>query len=624
MQYLSKLCLISTLTLSAYSFANPSFLPADEAFQFSAESISQDQVQLKWKIAPHYYLYHAQFKVTANGNPVKFDLPKGEPKQDPTFGLTEVHYDQVNTSISVRPNTQYKVIWQGCAKDGLCYPYQNKTIQTDADGLLPQELSNASNSWGQKSSNSILNTQSNTEILQDSVVDDQNESNQTNQLENDSILAKSESSQTQVSSGLQWNDDQSFFNLLSKDSLIFNLFIFFLLGILLAFLPCSLPLIPILSTIIIQRSTGYKAVGIALSFILSMACVYSLMGIFVAEIGYSFQRWFQSPVIISLFAILFVVFALNLFGLFQLALPQAITQKLNRLQDKQKAGTILGSIGMGALSALIVGPCMSAPLAGALLFVSQSHSAVLGGLYLFILGLGIGLPLFIASVFGTKLLPKPGTWMNHLKVCFGFMMLMMAAYFIRPMLSGQIYAFSLAIICLALAIYLIKALKDSQTLLSKLAICFFIVISLLFSGFHISNGLKSSKIEHLQDDLITWTKASNLDQLNTAFDEAKQQNKIAIVDVYADWCVACQPLESEVFPRADVQKALQDFYLIKLDLSNYNESQDQILKEHEILGPPTLLIFNAQGHELRNLRLTGTFKAEQLLNKIESAKVNKN
>lgn len=617
-------CLAMGLCLSAVSYANPTFLPAEQAFEFSADSISNEKVQLSWKIAPHYYLYHDQFKVSINNDTkskLTLNLPKGHQKDDPTFGVTEVHYDRVDATFLVQPHAEYKVVWQGCSQDGLCYPLQSKILTTDVEGLLPQRNTvntNQLSTLNQQGSNPSEKFNS-----EHQATNSLNISEQDQNIETQNDLSNTEAQQNHQDNStmsLQWNDDQSFFNLLSKDSLFFNLLIFFGLGILLAFLPCSLPLIPIISTLIIQRKTGYKALAVVSSFIVSMAVVYGLMGIFVAEIGYSFQRWFQSPIIVSLFALLFLIFALNLFGLFQLSLPQRWINKLNHFQDRQKSGTLLGSMSMGALSALIVGPCMSAPLAGALLFVSQSHNAFLGGLYLFILGLGIGLPLFIASLFGSRLLPKPGQWMNHVKIGFGFMMLFMAVYFIRPMLSSFAYNSLMALIAVGLSIYLLKVLRANQTLLSKILTSFCLMASIATVYLYAQQAYQTQFIVHQPERLLSWQKVSTQAELDRVLLQAKSEHRAVIVDVYADWCVACQPLEKEVFPRADVQQSLQNFVLVKLDLSVYEKSQDLILKQHEILGPPTLLIFAQDGQEIRKLRLTGAFKAEQLIQQLEQVK----
>ncbi|WP_336950903.1 MULTISPECIES: protein-disulfide reductase DsbD [unclassified Acinetobacter] len=659
---LLSVCCFTLLSLSTISHANPEFLPPDQAFQFSAESISENKAQLKWTVAPHYYLYHDQFKVTINNKAVPLSLPKGHIKDDPTFGKTEVHYENVTTQIQVKPNSQYLVMYQGCSADGLCYPLQRKTIATDADGLLPQSNTSSKRLFNNNPTSSLLN-QSDTAVAAqdtkikenaetkvnstvgktglDKVLDEQTTElgqKTTNEADNTvnpnnfnasaasgNVITDTENSTglhsnigtKNTTSSLQWNDDQSFFKLLSKDSLFLNLLVFFGLGILLAFLPCSLPLIPILSGIIIQRAKGYKAVVIALCFVISMAVVYAIMGVVVAEIGYSFQRWFQSPWIVSLFAVLFVVLALNLFGLYQLNLPQFITNKLSHLQNNQKAGTVLGAVVMGALSALIVGPCMSAPLAGALLFVSQTQSAVLGGLYLFILGLGIGLPLFIASVFGSKLLPKPGKWMDRIKVSFGFIMLMVALYFIRPMLPSTVYAAIFAMLCIALSIYLFFALRDSEKIVNKVILAIIAIASLVAGFWNIQQSYSAYQIQHSQAEHLVWNKVTTAEQLELALVNAKQQDKPIIIDVYADWCVACQPIEKEVFPRTDVQDALKNFTLIQLDLTQYNASQDIILKQREILGPPTMLFLNSNAQEIRELRFTGTFSAPQLIQQTE-------
>lgn len=680
LRFLFSLGLASAMSVvTAQSMANTDFLPPDQAFQLSAESLDTKTAQLQWKIAPDYYLYHDQFKVSINQQPLKLDLPAGKAKDDPTFGLTDVHYNQVTAKFQVKPNSQYLVMWQGCAEDGLCYPMQRKTIKTDADGLLPQlaqganktllgqnqssgtpqaavtsapQNSNTTNATNTTANNSQQNSPQQTNTLTTTAPSTASTAAQasaplesanaeaatalpadpdalsasnagldaTTDATTDAEGATSAAGTTSSSSSssqLQINNDQGFFQLLSVDSLALNLVIFFLLGVLLAFLPCSLPLIPILSGIIVQRASGYKAVAVALSFVISMALVYSIMGIVVAEIGYSFQRWFQSPLVIGLFALIFVALALNLFGLYQISMPQKMMAALDRLQNKQKGGTLIGAIVMGALSALIVGPCMSAPLAGALLFVSQSQSAVLGGIYLFILGLGLGLPLFIASVFGAKYLPKPGMWMDRIKVGFGFVMLMVAVYFIRPMIPSTLYYALLAVLCLVLMFYLIKIRRGNTHKVASASLIVLAALSLIAGIWNIQNSVQAYQVQHSSEELLSWRKVTTAEELQLAMDEAKQQQRPILIDVYADWCTACQPIEKEVLPRTDVQAALAGRSLIKLDLTDYEESQDLVLKQHQILGPPTLLLLDADGQEQRDLRLTGTFSATQLLKQLQ-------
>ncbi len=630
---------LSLFTLYALaSLSHADFLPPDQAFQFKATSLSNEQAELKWEIAPNYYLYHDQFKVSVAQKAIPLNLPAGHEKDDPTFGITDVHYKQVTTQFAVKPNQSYQVQWQGCSEDGLCYPVQRMTIQTDASGLLPQQGAAKSNtaiggllnqSTTATSNHHVANIEeekATTNLVTEkptstdkapenlnTALQEEPTSSATFSTENNSNIISApttnSSSQTAV-----LNDDQFFLNLLSGQSIVLNMLVFLLLGVLLAFLPCSLPLIPILSGILVQRNKGYKAVVIALTFVVCMALVYAAMGIAVSQLGSGVQRWFQNPIFISVFAILFVVFALNLFGLYQLSLPQSMLQRLDKIQQRQKGGTLVGAGVMGAISALIVGPCMSAPLAGALLYVSHLEHSALGGFYLFLLGLGIGIPLFIASVFGSKYLPKPGLWMDRLKFSFGFVMLAMAIYFARPLLPTALYYCLLGLVLIAMAGYLLGILRYITTLISKS------IIVLLACSFALAGGWQINQaVQHLKsttsESLATWTIVTNQQEFEAAL--AKHAQEPVIIDVYADWCVACQPIERDVIPRLDVQDALKNVTRIKLDLTHYEASQDVILKEWQILGPPTMLFVAPEQQERRALRLTGTFNAPQLINNIQ-------
>lgn len=610
--------------------ANQDFLPPDQAFKFQASSLSKQTVELKWDIAPHYYLYHDQFKVSLAQQQLILKLPEGQQKQDPTFGSTRVHYNQVLTQLEVMPNSQYTLNWQGCSENGLCYPVQRTTITTDALGLLTRQ-----NLPGRSIDLLALTHQENTpEAISGADAQPERQSIPITQKKSDPVVAlpadqsvssvnpvqaqQAEAQPQTTSLRNDWNNDQYFLNLLSSQNVVFNMILFLGLGILLAFLPCSLPLIPILSGILLQGNKGYKAAIIALTFVLSMALVYGLLGIVVSQIGYGVQRWFQNPVVIGLFALLFIAFALNLFGLYQLSLPQGILQRLDRIQQRQKGGTLLGAGIMGAISALIVGPCMSAPLAGALLYVSHLEHSLLGGFYLFLMGLGTGLPLFIASVFGAKYLPKPGLWMNRLKFGFGFIMLAMALYFARPLLPLTLYYAGLALILIAISGYLLAILRHIVHIPYKVAILV-LVCGCAISGIWQANQAIASMNTSEGEALQPWIIVKNQQELNQVLNAHAQQpaQQPIVIDVYADWCVACQPIERNVLPEAEVQDALRGVTRIKLDLSQYQASQDLILKQWQILGPPTVLFFAADQKEKRQLRLTGTYTAAQLVKNIQ-------
>ncbi|MFB2538119.1 MULTISPECIES: protein-disulfide reductase DsbD [unclassified Acinetobacter] len=674
------------------SYAND-FLPAEQAFVLNSQSMTQNQVQLNWQIAPDYYLYHNKFQVLENGKAIALSLPKGQPKNDPTFGLTDVHHNQVTAKFTTKPHQNYQVIWQGCASSGLCYPPQRKHLQTDATGLLlvdnqrglsafrtannanpfqdkantmaidlaatpnsqqlfnnenkAKSLASASGTVTNTASQPQTNQASNTVASQQDALTQSGQNLAQNTLENsvnglasDSVGAEFSNQGTDqktnnsepVIDGSQnssdthystWNNDQTFLKLLNQNQSTLNLFLFLGFGVLLAFLPCSLPLIPILSSVLIGQQKGYRAVFIASCFVLSMAMIYAIMGMLVASLGYSFQRFFQQAWVLALFAGLFVVFALNLFGYFELTLPQKWLNRLHQINHRQTGGKVGSAMVMGALSALIVGPCMSAPLAGALLYVSQLQNQWLGALHLFALGLGIGIPVFVVSVFGTRFIPKAGHWMNHLKVLFGFLMLAMAVYFIRPLLNFALYQALLALVSLSALVYVGYLFFKAEKHHAKIIFCSLGAVLLSLTVLYVKQAwsLTQDNVLLAEEERVSWQKVRTQDELNqtlaTLQTQAKQQNHPIIIDVYADWCVSCQPIEHQVLPNNDVQSQLANVERIKLDLSEYEPSQDEVLKNWQILGPPTMLFLDAEGKEYRDKRLTGTFTAKDLLQRLD-------
>ncbi|MCU4638605.1 protein-disulfide reductase DsbD [Acinetobacter courvalinii] len=630
------------LGLNTVAWAGNDFLHPDQAFKFQASSISKEKAELNWDIVPNYYLYHDQFKLSVNGKNIDLKLPKGQEKDDPTFGKTDVHYHQVTAQFEVQPNQLYSVQWQGCADDGLCYPVQRTTIQTDATGLLPQQklgsaqtklallvqepekTTDTSEPLNREDVNTDSSGPTQAEAIKPSEPTQQiNDSKDTANIQQDSVTqsttaAAEPSGQQPVASKTfkqAWNNDQFFLRLLSSQTVWLNLIAFLGFGVLLAFLPCSLPLIPILSSILVQQNKRRKAALIALTFVTSMALVYAVMGFVVSQIGFNVQRWFQNPMVIGLFVLMFIAFALNLFGLYQLSLPQSVLQRLDRIQQGQKGGTLFSAAIMGALSALIVGPCMSAPLAGALLYVSQLEHGMLGGLYLFLMGLGIGIPIFIASVFGAKYLPKPGLWMERLKFCFGFVMLALAVYFARPLLASALYYSILALVLIAMAAYLIVVLRYVQKLSYRLMLLGLVGVLTASSIWQIHLATSSFHQQRLSS-LHAWIVVRTQHELEQAL--AQHPNQAVLIDVYADWCVACQPIERDILPSAAVQAAIENVVRIKLDLTHYEASQDIILKNWQILGPPTVLFLDPSHQEIRDLRLTGTYSAKQLVQNIQS------
>lgn len=581
------LCAVLLAFCSTFLHAQQALLSAEEAFPVQVESVTAQEVQLHWDIPEHYYLYQHKFEVRQGQHVLPLKLPKAEDLHDDNYGQTQVYYQQVQFNVPTQASQTYQVTWQGCAKDRICYPPQTIEFKTDADGLVALQ----------------------NQFTAPKRLLDLNLNNNSATVENTDAL-----DQTNATSASQTAQDQRWSTQLAQRSPIYGLLLFLGLGILLAFTPCSLPMIPILSSLIVRDRRGVKAWMIALVFVCSMAMVYAVLGLVASSAGLNFQRWLQQPSTLIAFSLLFVVFALNLFGLFELRLPHAVVHRLDHWQSMQKGGSLIGAAVMGMISALLVGPCMTAPLAGALLFISQTQNQWQGALLLFTLGFGMGLPLLLASILGAKALPKAGLWMNQIKVLFAFLMLALALYFIRPLLSEswmQGLSLLLGLSFIGYALY--RALWQQSPLRPLyLVILLLVVPYMLYSQYQQSQRFF---VEQGQQQM-QWHVAQTAAEFQQILAQAPKDRAI-VIDVYADWCVACQPIEHRILKSAQVQQALSPYTLIKLDLSHYDTSHQQLLNQWDILGPPTYLFLTPQQQEVRGLRLTGAFSETELLQQLK-------
>lgn len=589
------LLLCGSLTYAQENSAAPLLSP-EEAFTFSVESTQTDQARLRWEIQPNYYLYQHKFEVQQGNQAVALDLPKAVEQYDENYGHSQVYYQQVEFNIPTLASQHYRVTWQGCAKDRICYPPQTIDFQTDIDGLV-----------------SMQNTTANSQKRFLDVARSAQAANT-----NNAVFSETPQDQSTVdSNSTVMAQDQKWSSTLEQHSLAYSLALFLGLGILLAFTPCSLPMLPILTSLIVREHKGVKAWMIALTFVISMAMVYAVLGLIASAAGLNFQRWLQQPATLIAFSLLFVVFALNLFGLFEIKLPQKWVNHLDRMQSVQQGGTLIGASVMGMISALLVGPCMTAPLAGTLLFISQTQNQWQGALLLFTLGFGMGIPLLLASVLGAKALPKAGEWMHQIKVIFAFLMLALSLYFIRPLLpelAMQILSLLLGLGFIVFAAYRLFA-KTSQLKWLYALLLLVVVPFLAFNQYQHVQNLTTQQA----DQLATWHIARTADEFEQLLATAPKDQMI-VVDVYADWCVACQPIEHRILKDSEVQHALAPYYLIKLDLSQYDLSHQNLLNQWDILGPPTYLFLDQQKKEIRALRLTGAFQKSELIQQLAALK----
>jgi len=551
------------------------FLPADEAFRLSL-SETEEGLEASWDIAPGYYLYQHQFSVKfAGGDQESLDLPTGVTIQDEFFGETAVYYDRVSASIPTHDDRPVTLSWQGCAEDGLCYPPQ--TVSLEDSTTLPAET-------GQN---------------------------------------------------LPEASDQQLSNLLGNAGLFWVISAFFGMGLLLTFTPCVLPMVPILSTLIVSddkqgKTSTVRGLALSIAFVIPMALTYALLGVLAALAGTNLQMALQQPGVILTVSAVFVLLALAMFGAFNLELPGGIRDRLDSLMRKTPGGRFGGAMVLGVLSALLVGPCMTAPLAGALLYIADTGDAWIGGASLLALGLGMGAPLLLVGALGPQLLPKPGPWMVRVRGLFGFLLLALAIWFAERALPGEIVLFlwGALLLLLAIALYALTDSKGDNTLSGLWQTATRAAASLTFIwGAFMLTGAASGHDRPLQplgffqttaeyrsqEDDSLFQPVAGLDDYKAALETAAANNQWTFVDFTADWCVSCKIMERDVFSRADVRNALAGFQRLQPDVTA-NSSADQALMSHlQVIGPPTLLFIDPNGNEYRPARITGEITHDDFL-----------
>ena len=561
------------------------FLKVDEAFQFRSEPTAKG-LKLKWKIEPHYYLYLERFKFkaakesTVIGNP-QFSQ-QGEAKEDPYFGLVHVIHDELEVFLPISlmegiSDDEIKVTYQGCAEAGLCYPPKNQYILFTTAAPDPET----------------------------SQISQKNTSDQ----------------ETSISTNLE--DASGIFNFISNSSLPLIIGIFFLLGLGLTFTPCVFPMIPIITSIIAgqKKPTTSKSLALSSAYVLGMALTYAAAGVITGLLGAgaNIQAALQNPYILSFFATIFVLLSLAMFGLYELQLPAFIRDRLNTTSQNLSGGHITSVFFIGALSALVVSPCVSAPLAGALLYISSTADAVIGGASLFAMGLGMGLPLIVIAVSGSKLLPKAGQWMNQVKYVYGVMLLAVAIWLLSRTLSAQtsMILWALLIGVSATQMGAFEAAKEGwQRVVKGFGLILALYSVILFIGalsgahdpfkplakFTITNNQTSTaqNIEHVQFKVIY-----NKVELEAERRKATEMGKPMLVDFYADWCISCVVMENTVFPLEDIKTKLEKFHLVKADVTLNTDENQELLNDYGLFGPPAILLFNQAGEENKTLRIVG-------------------
>lgn len=596
--------------------AQPEFLPPDQAFGLEVNKSDTNALLANFRVTPTYYLYRDKviFKIKSGSAKIsKVTMPEGDLKQDPNFGEMRVFHQSFQAEITLINNSSaaqniiLEASYQGCSENGLCYPPLNKEFKIN----LPSSKNTAKMATITKPelTTSTLAAPAPTESL---VPQSAPETSAAPESENSKIA--------------QIFKQKSFWLIVS---------FFFGAGLLLALTPCVFPMIPILSGIIVGRGhhiTKMHGFMLSLAYVLGMALTYAAVGVAAGLSGSLLSNALQTPWVLGSFAAVFVLLSLSMFGFYELQLPSALQSKLSGTSNKLHGGHLSGVFIMGALSAIIVSPCVAAPMAGALLYISQTHDALLGGVALFALAIGMGVPLLLVGASAGALLPKAGAWMEAIKNIFGVMMLAVAIWLISSLLPLNVVMLLWAALLILSSVYLhtFDSLPVNSSGWHKLGkgvgfIIMLLGIALLIGALSgardifrplgaLGGGRAIADTSHLQFERV-----KNLAELDARI--AQTPGKPVMVDFYADWCVSCKEMENITFTDARVQAQLKNTLLLQIDLTANNDDDKALLQRYELFGPPAILFFNKQGKELKDFRVIGYQNPDQFLAWIKNATI---
>ncbi|UXD86636.1 protein-disulfide reductase DsbD [Thalassolituus hydrocarboniclasticus] len=552
----------------------PDFLPVEQAFPLTT-LIDNGQLYASWHSADGYYLYKHRIFIQQGelkADPVYYSHA-GKEKEDEAFGLVTAFYGELDTRFDLSRFQPGELVLhhQGCADAGLCYPPQRYYLT-----ISQADIDAAANTLATANSNNTVTD-----------------------------TAGSTSSQSNTDS---WFSNRSWGAVVG---------LFFLLGLGLTFTPCVLPMVPILTTVVLGQKNTSASRGFILSsiYVLGMALTYAAAGLTVGLLGAgaNIQAWMQTPWVLILFAVLFVLLALAMFGLYELQLPSGLRNRLNQLNQNQKGGQWLSVFIMGILSALVVSPCVSAPLAGALVYLSTTGDAILGGSALLALGLGMGAPLIVLGTTGASFLPKAGGWMNQIKAFFGILLLGVAIWLLSRILPENISLLLWALLALFYGISLgalEPAASGIQRLVKGLAWVFLLYGIIAFVGVLQGNSNPLQPLSGSQQFIGSNSTPAHSSAFFRSSSVAEIEKQIAasqqpvMLDLYADWCISCKVMEEEIFAQPDVQQMMKNVLWLQLDVTDNSAEQIAFMQKHAIFGPPTILFFSQQ-QEMPAARIVG-------------------
>ncbi|MFZ6864459.1 protein-disulfide reductase DsbD [Undibacterium sp. Ji67W] len=567
-------CLIASSLVKAEDFLDP-----EVAFTASAKMVDAGTAEVTLNIAEGYYLYRERLKFTSDdaqlGAPV---LPKGKVKFDETFQKeVETYRHSVVVRIPVKASQEFslKVVRQGCADQGLCYPPMESVFKLPISGVAA-----SAGGVGEPAKTNLT---------------------------------------PPASAGAGDAESSSISAALKSGKLLVILPLFFVLGLGLSLTPCVLPMVPILSFIIVGEGAGVsraRAFLLSVAYVLGMSLVYTGMGVAAGLAGEGLAATLQNPWVLSAFAALMVVFALSMFNVYQLQMPAALQTKLTEVSEGQrnsKLGKLFGVFLMGAISALIVGPCVTGPLLGALVYISQTRDVLVGGAAMFAIAIGMGVPLLLLGLSAGSLLPRAGVWMESIKRFFGVLMLAMALWMVSPVLPVWAQMLGWAALLIGYGGY--QLLFHRSGLFAKvIAVIFVLLGATQLVG--VSTGGRDiyAPLAHVlgtETQKVVFTRIRTVAELDAAL--AQNKGKMATLDFYADWCVSCKEMEKLTFTNPKVKAKLDNMLLLQVDVTANNADDKALLKRFNLFGPPGIIFFNPMGTEIPDGRVVGFQDAEKFL-----------
>ena len=561
-------------------------LPADQAFQIFATVKDANTLHVNWVIAEGYYLYREKTRLSLVDNGSiqlgTLNIPQGEPYHDEAFGQVHIFHKELGFDVPlIRTDKAAQTVtllakYQGCADRGVCYPPMESKIELqipEAQNLFPQTGSSAPSA--------------------------------------------------------RLSEQDQIFQSLKNDSLGLTLLSFFGFGLLLAFTPCIFPMIPILSGIIVgqgQSISTRKAFLLSLSYVTASALTYTVFGILAALFGSNLQVVFQEPWVIAVFSGIFILLSLSMFGFYSLELPKSFQSKLHNSSDKHRDGSYFGAAIMGSLSTLIVGPCVAAPLAGALIYIGQTGDVFLGATALFVMGFAMGAPLLLLGASAGSLLPKAGHWLNSTKALFGVIMLAVSVWMLDRILPASITMLLVALLLIVPAIYLratdplpehssgwLKLWKGLGMIMLVYGIL--LLIGLSMGNRNLLQPLRGLGANHSleQEQGLVFKKVSSIAELNQILEQASVNNQFVMLDFYADWCISCKEMEVYTFTDERVKQKLFNFILIQADVTKNSADDKALLQRFNLIGPPAILFFGPDKQERKASRVIGYQNSEIFL-----------